>query len=80
VDQWFYKRSAIMRVLEEGGVHTYGTRNPLSGAAWPFRGGYSLAPGRADPIAAALLAATGYSTYKVGEAVYERVMRPDDSE
>jgi hypothetical protein len=62
---WMYRKSVVMRVLEEGAVETYGTRSLLRGVSLPFGGGYSLAPGWGDLV---LVGGAGGTVYVVAKA------------
>ncbi|MCG3135114.1 MAG: hypothetical protein HMLKMBBP_02617 [Planctomycetes bacterium] len=62
---WMYRKSVVMRVLEEGAVQTYGTRSLLRGVSLPFNGGYSLAPGWGDLV---LVGGVGGIVYVVAKA------------
>ncbi len=66
---WFYNKSVVMRVLEEGAAETYATRSLARGVALPFGGGYSLAPGLGDVALAG----------GVGGVVYIATKKPEGS-
>ncbi len=61
---WFYERSAIMRVLEEGAAETYATRNLARGLAFPFQGGAVLTPGLGDVVVLGGAGGTAYVVLK----------------
>jgi len=62
---WFYDRSVVMRVLEEGVAETYATRSLFRGVVHSFGGGYSLAPGWGDLI---LIGGAGGAAYAIAQA------------